>query len=89
MLTAFVAPKKVAAAALLASRHDQGPRRRCCSRRRARCRDRLCAVGRDSLNARVSGVAFAYDPTIPGTVLNGVVVDSVDASFRDTPNAMW
>jgi hypothetical protein len=34
----------------------------------------------------VSGVAFAYDPTIPGTVLN--VVDSVDASFRDTPNAM-
>jgi hypothetical protein len=37
----------------------------------------------------VSGVAFAYDPTIPGTVLNGVVVDSVDASFRDTPNAMW
>jgi hypothetical protein len=37
----------------------------------------------------VSSVAFAYDPTIPGIVLNGVVADSVDASFRDTPNAMW
>lgn len=52
------------------------------SRPTMRCRSRL-------IQRHVSGVAFAYDPTIPGTVLNGVVVDSVSASFRDTPNAMW
>ena len=61
----------------------KGSRRRCCSWRRARCRDRLCVVGRGLFNAHVSGVAFAYEPTISGTVLNGVVVDLVDASLRE------
>src|SRR5215468_2876894 len=39
-----------------------------------------------AFDAHVSGIAFAYEPTIPGTVLDGVVVDLVDASLRQSRN---
>jgi len=40
-----------------------------------------------AFEAHVTGVAFAYEPTIPGTVLDGVVVDLVDTSLRESRNA--
>src|SRR5215471_17090320 len=40
-----------------------------------------------TFDAHVSGVAFAYEPAIPGTVLNGAVVDLVDATRRESRNA--
>lgn len=39
------------------------------------------------MDAHLTGVAFAYEPVIPGTILDGVTVSIIDACRADNKRA--